>query len=431
VGYKLRNKILIGLIVISLIPGIFLLRFSDLDGTIRSVIFLARVGAVAGIIMLMWETFMGARSLVRLITPDTVFVTSMHKFLGKWATLLIIVHPVLYVIYYWVDYQINILEFDPTRKFSVAIWVGVAATAVLILIWITSVTLKKRLGFRKWHLIHILTYVIVPLVLVHTTLISTSRLGMTYWAVMSVLYFLLLGYQILFHLEVFRLKYEIVSLTVVGDNTFEIKMKPKSAKVITPQPGQFVYVKHALVPETHPFSVSAYDSATHELTIAIKDLGPFSHLMETAQIGDPVSLDGAYGVFMQEAIATSSPLVLLAGGIGCSPMMPFIQKLEDGWNKEVTMFMGNRERKDIPYFDRLTKLASEKPNFKIVHILENTEDDAFEKGYITGDVLKKYLKDNLLAYEYFVCGPPPMMAAMDKLLKTVAHPSRIHFERFM
>lgn len=413
-NYVTKNKLLIALIVISLIPTVFVLRFDYLDGTLRTSLFFARLGAVLGTILLVWQIILGARGLVKLITPDLSFVIRIHKWIGKYAALLIIIHPIFYVIYFWLERGINLLVFDFGRISSVSIFIGLIATIVLLFIWISSVALRSKLKFRPWQLIHYLAYVIVPLVLIHAVLINKDPLALSYWFVLGSVFTVTLIYQILFRFNTFRSKYEVLDWLNVADNTFSIVLRPMNKSPLNPKPGQFVYVKHPIVPEAHPFSVSSFDLTTNQITITVKDLGQFSHMLETVQVGDKLYLDGPYGVFTSQVQGSPRNIVLLAGGIGITPFMHLLRNTEI--NKEVLLFYGNREQKDIAFEQELNTIAQQMPNKRVVHVLEDSTGTSYLSGYITKEHLIGNLSNTPVDYDYYICGPSAMMKAMHGVL---------------
>jgi ferredoxin-NADP reductase len=65
-------------------------------------------------------------------------------------------------------------------------------------------------------------------------------------------------------------------------------------------------------------------------------------------------------------------------------------------------------------------------------VLERPPDDwAGESGYLTGDVLARYLPPGYRRFQFFICGPDPMMdAAESALIRLGVPPERVHTERF-
>lgn len=68
----------------------------------------------------------------------------------------------------------------------------------------------------------------------------------------------------------------------------------------------------------------------------------------------------------------------------------------------------------------------------VVHVLEEAPEGwDGETGLITDELLKKYTPDAVDEYEYYVCGPQPMMDVAEGTLRGWGVPVyKIHSERF-
>lgn len=71
-------------------------------------------------------------------------------------------------------------------------------------------------------------------------------------------------------------------------------------------------------------------------------------------------------------------------------------------------------------------------NLKVVYVLADPPEEwTGERGLVTRDVLARHLPVRLAHYQYFVCGPPPMMDSVEETLAAMGVPAdRIHSERF-
>ena len=68
----------------------------------------------------------------------------------------------------------------------------------------------------------------------------------------------------------------------------------------------------------------------------------------------------------------------------------------------------------------------------VVHVLERTPDEwEGETGYLTAEILARHLPPAYRRFQYFICGPDPMMdAAEAALIELGVPPERVHTERF-
>lgn len=151
------------------------------------------------------------------------------------------------------------------------------------------------------------------------------------------------------------------------------------------------------------------------------------------KVGEDVLIDGPYGVFMSDVFTTNKKIVFLAGGIGIVPFMPMIFNLSRGMNKQITLFYGNNCDAEVAFKNEIENVVYQSPNLTAVHVLKDndSDDSRCETGFITKEILNKYLGSDLTACEYFVCGPEVMIESMKSILASSGVPTeQIHYELF-
>jgi ferredoxin-NADP reductase len=103
--------------------------------------------------------------------------------------------------------------------------------------------------------------------------------------------------------------------------------------------------------------------------------------------------------------------MFIAGGAGITPFVSIFRHLqlknEIGDNK---LIFANKTKEDIILTEELESLLGE--NF--INILSDEKVDGFANGYITENFLKGNIDD--LDKNFYVCGPPPMMDVIEKML---------------
>lgn len=426
-----RKILLILIILLTYLPVLLSIQpeFDFIDS--RAILYVvARQLGLMGTILLFWQFMLGIRGLVSRFIPDLIWVNNLHKNLGKYGFLLIMFHPILMTIYY-LGAGINLIGPKFDTDFDRYKTLGVIGFTLLATTWIASAILRGKIKFRPWKRIHFLAYIALPLLILHGLNIgltlSTNRLLRYYWLGLALVLSAAIIYRLLLNVGVFKSKYKVIEMNKLTADTTQVVMQPVD-KRLNPLPGQFIYIQIDAFGETHPFTVSHSNEETGLLSITPKSSGPFSANLQELVLGKEVYLDGPFGVFTREAYTTEKPIVLIAGGIGITPFMRLIDRMNLGWQKDVTLFWGNKTEQDVPYTSELKNAESN--GLKTVHVLSNQEDYPGEKGYITKELLQKYLGD-MTKYEYFVCGPPAMM---DKLLPVVegsgVPKEQIHAEKF-
>lgn len=106
--------------------------------------------------------------------------------------------------------------------------------------------------------------------------------------------------------------------------------------------------------------------------------------------------------------------VFIAGGAGITPFISIFRYLESkketGDNK---LIFANKTKEDIILAQEFENILGN--NF--INILSNEKVNGYAHGQITEDFLKPHIKSSIK--NIYVCGPPPMMEAIEKQLKNL------------
>ena len=147
-------------------------------------------------------------------------------------------------------------------------------------------------------------------------------------------------------------------------------------------------------------------------------------------VGRRVYLDGPYGAF---TIGNPADMhVLIAGGVGITPMMSMIRTLADqGDKRPVILLYGSKDWESITFREELEALKA-RLDLTVVHVLANPPEGwTGERGFITAEVFKRHLPPPYADHEYFICGPGVMMDAIENALGELNVPmSKYHSERY-
>ena len=149
--------------------------------------------------------------------------------------------------------------------------------------------------------------------------------------------------------------------------------------------------------------------------------GVGSAYMFSLKPGDLVSAIGPFGDFHLKP--TQKEMVYIGGGAGMSPLRSHLSHLfeTEATARRVSFWYGARSRQEIFYRDYFDGIAARFQNFRFHLALSNPlpEDHwTGDRGLIHEVVLEQYLKShaNLRAVEFYLCGPPQMIAACRKML---------------
>lgn len=363
----------------------------------------------------------------------------IHRITGISGTLLVVAHPVMLAAGRG-NWDL-LLGFDlpwplMAAKFTLAVLVLFAAAAVL--------HSKVRIPFQLWFRGHSwLTPVILAGIFIHSYAVAVRYQPPG----LRILWFVLLGIGSFsyLHLTVYgrlggRLRpWRVKEVQRAGRGVWNITMSPpEGGEVFGYLPGQFLFVTllrgRGLPREEHPFTVSS--SPTHEGSISItpKESGDFTSTLGKTEAGDGAAIMAPFGRFSYLLKPEMPRIVMIAGGIGITPMMSMLRYMRDkGYRKPVMLIYACRTREDVTFREELEAMALSEgsPLLEIVIVLSKPDASwEGERGYVDREKLER-LAGNVSNTAFFICGPPPMMGKVNaELLEMGADRRNIHMERF-
>ena len=219
------------------------------------------------------------------------------------------------------------------------------------------------------------------------------------------------------------------------------------------QPGQFLTFSLKLPdkkrPEVRCYSLSDM-ARPHGYRVSIKRLPPprklpdvppgkvsnFMH--DDVKEGDILDCLAPAGDFFLD-LTHRSPIVLIAGGIGLTPMVAMLNAVaEHGFDREVWLFYGVRDVNEQVMVDHLTEVARQYPNqFRFNMCYSGTDistlppdpDISRHGERVSVDLFKRTLPSS--NFNYYICGPPPLMDSITHGLREWGVPDGyVHFESF-
>lgn len=131
-----------------------------------------------------------------------------------------------------------------------------------------------------------------------------------------------------------------------------------------------------------------------------------------------------------------TPVVLLSGGVGLTPMISMLNAIVHVGKKRPVWFVhGTRNGVHHAMCSQVRRLAAENENVHahICYSRPRPEDvngvDYDSSGHVTGELLKQLLPNQEM--DFYICGPPPFMKSLfQDLLDWGVPESRIHYELF-
>jgi Na+-transporting NADH:ubiquinone oxidoreductase subunit F len=137
--------------------------------------------------------------------------------------------------------------------------------------------------------------------------------------------------------------------------------------------------------------------------------------------GDKATISGPYGEFF--AKETDREMCFIGGGAGMAPMRSHIFDIFDTkkTDRKVTFWYGGRSLRELFYLEDFESIKERFPNFDYtIALSEPQPEDNWEgsTGFIHSVLLDEYLSkhEDPTEIEYYLCGPPPMIAAVNNML---------------
>lgn len=187
-------------------------------------------------------------------------------------------------------------------------------------------------------------------------------------------------------------------------------------------------------PVTRTFAIASSPENRETVLIAYR-MRPsgFKDALLAMPLGATVRVKPADGDFLLPA-DPKVPVVLLAGGIGITPMRSMLKHLLDtGQRRDVTLFYSNPTRAEATFLDELESWR-ERIGLRLVATVTREDPPGWhhETGRIDAAMLRRHLDARALREGVFcVAGPPAMVDAMAKAAAGMGvPPERIKADEF-
>ncbi|GHE63243.1 flavohemoprotein [Camelimonas fluminis] len=209
--------------------------------------------------------------------------------------------------------------------------------------------------------------------------------------------------------------------------------------VVRQKPGQYLTLWLSIPgqpPLKRNYTVSAAsDGASYRITVKREPRGLASRwLHDRVKVGDSLKVGAPAGDFYLQP--GDSPVVLLSGGVGLTPMVAMLESLAaEGARRQVLFAHGAFDSSAQAMAAHVRELAARLPDGKAVFFHEAPSPastpggDFDEEGVISGDWLKR--QTPVAEADYYICGPRPMLRDIIAALVAAGVPAgRIHYEFF-
>ncbi len=377
---------------------------------------------------------------LRALTGWTRLI-AIRRNLGVTAFFYLATH---FLIFFWFDRQHSVASTLTEIVMRKYLWFGTLALALMVPLALTSTdSMVERLGARRWKRLQRLSYVIAVAGVIHYYMLVKSdvRQPLAFAAAIGLLllYRLVADYvglrrevraarKRLGAIPVARPKRSFWSgelrIARIFDESHDVKTFRFTSTDGGPLPFSHVagqYLNLALTIDgrrvNRSYTIASAPTRSYcEISVKRTPGGHASHyLHDTWREGQHVKVSAPAGKFVF-AGGPSDPgrVVLIAGGIGITPMMSIVRSLTDqAWPGDIYLLFSVRAVRDIVFRDELTYLQSRFPRLHTLVMVSSDPDTPWDgpRGHITRDAIATFVP-GLTNGPILVCGPPPMMTAM-------------------
>ena len=390
-------------------------------------------GLVAGVLIVFQ-----AVSAARFAFLDRIFgldrLWGFHRINGLVILALAVCHPVLIL-------GADGFGFFPfTRRY----WPEFLGIGVFLLLGglVLAAWFHHRLirDWQVWFAMHRFTALLVfILIFVHVWFVSKPfESGIPFWLLTGAFLtsFLVLGIKWAGVSGLFIRKYRVTAVDALAADAWQVVACPESGDGFDYLPGQFAFVRPRgkdLPKESHPFTISSSPHTKDRIEFIIRSCGDFTRTVRRLKSGDTLCIDGPYGRFSHRLLTRKRPVVMIAGGIGITPMMSMLRFMAaTGFDQPVYLVWSNKTAGHLMFKAELDDMASHLTGLTIEHILtrEPVHQTRFKRinRESLSDVLKPVSRDAAV----FICGPPPLVLSVRPVLRELEFdPRRVYTESFL
>ena len=310
-----------------------------------------------------------------------------------------------------------------TATLGTLLLLGVVATSLVIV--------RRRLSYEWWYVVHLLAYAGIALSWFHEiptgNELVLDHAAADYWrGLYLVTIAILVGFRVAVPLgQLLRHRLRVADVTEEAPGVVSLRIVGRRLDLLGAEPGQFFlwrFLDRRRIWSAHPYSLSAAPDGS-SLRLTVKALGDHTERLGGVRPGTRVLAEGPFGVFTESARRRRDKVLLIAGGIGITP----IRSLIDRMRGDVVVVYRAVSGSDLIFTRELDDLAA-RTGLRIHYVLGDHRGEG--RRLLSPEHLRELVPD-AAERDVFLCGPPAMTDAISGNLRAAGVPRRrIHLERF-
>jgi ferredoxin-NADP reductase/DMSO/TMAO reductase YedYZ heme-binding membrane subunit len=354
-------------------------------------------------------------------------------------------------IFFLFDRSANVLDTISEIAKRSYLLVGIVGLGIMVPLAVTSTNrMIRRLGPNRWKLLHRLAYFAAIAGALHFYLLVKA--DTTRPIVFASLFCGLFLYRMLAHYV--RLRRDSYHYRTEGApastasrakqwtgalriarifretpevSTFRLVMPDGIKLPFDHLPGQYLNLNLEIegrkVRRSYTIASPPTRSGYCELTVKREQKGLVSRYLHNLREGSLLNISAPAGRFTFTGVE-SDQIVMLAGGVGITPLMAKIRYLTDlGWPGSIHLIFSVKSERDIIFRNELEELQKRFTNFKLTVTLTRDQSSNWrgERGRITPELLAKAVPD-LKNSRIHLCGPTEMTEPLITMIRGLGVP---------
>ncbi|MAJ29154.1 hypothetical protein CBD41_07035 [bacterium TMED181] len=238
-------------------------------------------------------------------------------------------------------------------------------------------------------------------------------------------------------------RFTVINKQMEAEDICSFYLSPVDGRqVCSFEPGQHIGFRFTVPGESKPtirtYSLSAGVANDNVYRVSIKkvpappgtDFPPgkgSGYFHEELSTGSIIEVSAPNGKFYLDR-ADSRPAVLIAGGIGITPLLSMLETIcSEGLQRTCHLFHAVRSHRDHAFADRLTELIQVRDHLHLHTFFSSPEDgvdlpEGARIGFLSAEAIQEIVGH--LDVQVYICGPPPMMEALVPSLESAGIQSR-------
>ena len=232
-----------------------------------------------------------------------------------------------------------------------------------------------------------------------------------------------------------RNPWRVVANTAERGGVHTLELEPLGRPLKRWKPGQFAWLKLGRSPFSmveHPFTISTAPEKGPNVAFSIKPLGDHTGQIINTPVGTHAHVDGPYGAFSVDRMADAPGFVMIAGGVGITPILSNLHALEArGDPRPIILIYANPSLHDAAFAEELDAMRA-RLNLRVIHVPEDPPKGwEGESGRVDAALLARALPEGTRDWPHLLCGPGPMLDAVRAALADMGvSPYHIDYEIF-